>query len=164
MAKDPPNPNPNLNGSREEEAGAADPPAAAPAPPPSSPSPSSPLQIEFDNASDPASTGVSIEGENKADLLLSVTGAFNALEVNVLDAMIKTTAAGRVLDVFRVTDTAGGQLPEARWGLVREHLLAVCSQSNSRTGDPNTNCRGIPSRLHRRGKKHFIFLSVQHQN
>ena len=136
MAKDPPNPNPNLNGSRDEEAGAADPPAAAPAPPPSSPSPSSLLQIEFDNASDPASTVVSIEGENKADLLLSVTGAFNALEVNVLDAMIKTTAAGRVLDVFRVTDTAGGQLPEARWGLVREHLLAVCSQSNSRSARP----------------------------
>lgn len=72
---------------------------------------------------------MSIEGENQSDLLLSVTGAFSALDLTVLDAMIKTEE-GRVMDVFRVTTGKGEQIGEDEWSSVRQHVLSACSNSN----------------------------------
>mmetsp|Transcript_13195 Transcript_13195/g.27873 ORF Transcript_13195/g.27873 Transcript_13195/m.27873 type:complete len:729 (-) Transcript_13195:1725-3911(-) len=92
------------------------------------------LVIDFDNESDASATIVSIEGENQADLLVSVTGAFSALDLTVLDAMIKTEE-GRVMDVFRVITGTGKQIEETEWGSVRDHILGACSAS-SRSNKP----------------------------
>ena len=96
--------------------------------------PQTALLIEFDNESDNGATIVSIEGENQSDLLVSVTGAFSALDLLVLDAMIKTEE-GRVMDVFRVTTGRGEQIEEDDWGSVRQHVLSACSNS-SRSSKP----------------------------
>ena len=72
---------------------------------------------------------MSIEGENQSDLLVSVTGAFSALDLLVLDAMIKTEE-GRVMDVFRVTTEDGEQVEEDEWSVIRQHVLSACSSSS----------------------------------
>ena len=97
-------------------------------------SPKAALIIDFDNESDTGATIISIEGENQADLLVSVTGAFNALDLLVLDAMIKT-GEGRIMDVFRVTTGNGSQIEEDDWVSIRDHLLSACSNS-SRSSKP----------------------------
>ena len=63
-----------------------------------------PCQVEFDNDSDPDATIITISGRDKADLLMALTGSFNALELRVVSANILSRDDGRVLDNFRVTD------------------------------------------------------------
>jgi UTP:GlnB (protein PII) uridylyltransferase len=60
--------------------------------------------VEFDNDSDPDATIITISGRDKADLLMALTGSFNALELRVVSANILSRDDGRVLDNFRVTD------------------------------------------------------------
>ncbi len=64
------------------------------------------LQIVFDNDSDAECTVVTVEGQDKAHLLVSLTGAFSAASVTVVSASI-TSDEGRVLDVFRVQTAEG---------------------------------------------------------
>ena len=45
-----------------------------------------------------------VSGQDKSDLLLALTGAFNSLDLRVCSASIASNEEGRVLDVFRVTD------------------------------------------------------------
>ncbi len=52
----------------------------------------------------PTTTAEQVSGQDKSDLLMALTGAFNSLELRVCSANITSNEAGRVLDVFRVTD------------------------------------------------------------
>lgn len=61
------------------------------------------LSVVFDNESDPDSTIITISGRDRADLLMSLTGGFSALDLRVVAANIKSSDDGRVLDDFRVT-------------------------------------------------------------
>ena len=63
-----------------------------------------PLKIEFDNNSDPDATVISISGPDQTDLLMQLTGAFNALELTVASANIRTDRHGVIYDQFRVMD------------------------------------------------------------
>lgn len=94
------------------------------------------INIEFDNESDGTATVVTIEGKDQSGLLVSVTGAFSALDLTVLDAMIKTTDDGTVLDVFRVTSKSGTQLPETVWEGVREYVLTTCMTLSNKSSMP----------------------------
>ena len=47
---------------------------------------------------------VQVSGQDKSDLLLALTGAFNSLDLRVCSASIASNDEGRVLDVFRITD------------------------------------------------------------
>ena len=63
-----------------------------------------PMKIEFDNKSDPDATVISISGPDQTDLLMQLTGAFNALELTVASANIRTDRHGGIYDQFRVMD------------------------------------------------------------
>ena len=63
-----------------------------------------PLKVEFDNESDPEATVISISGPDQTDLLMQLTGAFNALELTVASANIRTSKHGEIKDIFRVVD------------------------------------------------------------
>lgn len=45
-----------------------------------------------------------MSGQDKSDLLMALTGAFNSLELRVCSANIASNEDGRVRDIFRVTD------------------------------------------------------------
>ena len=63
-----------------------------------------PLQVDFDNDSDPDVTLISVSGPDQRDLLMQLTGAFNNMQLVVVAATIITTRDGRVRDVFKITD------------------------------------------------------------
>lgn len=65
------------------------------------------LDILFDNSSDDECTVVTVEGKDKAHLLMTLTGGFSSAGLTVISASI-TSDDGRVLDVFRV-QTADGK-------------------------------------------------------
>lgn len=77
--------------------------AAAQEAAPTDGAPSDALSVDFDNVSDPEATIITVSGRDKADLLMALTGGFNALELRVISATITSTEGGRVLDQFRVT-------------------------------------------------------------
>ena len=65
-----------------------------------------PLNIHFDNDSDPECTVITITGPNQANLLVQLTGALKSLQLIVVSGQVDTLN-GRVTDVFRVTDEKG---------------------------------------------------------
>lgn len=69
---------------------------------------SDPLQLDFDNESDPDETVITIEGKDQSELLQSLTGAFNELNLVVSSASISSDD-GKVLDVFRVHQKSDGK-------------------------------------------------------
>jgi len=87
------------------------------------------LNIDFDNSVDETATVISIEGETKSNLLLSVAGAFSTMNIQVLDAMVKTTEDGTVMDVFRVTKEGGGQIDAKDFDDVRGQINTACQFS-----------------------------------
>lgn len=117
------------------------------------------LQIVFDNNSDAECTVVTVEGQDKAHLLVSLTGAFSAASVTVVSASI-TSDEGRVLDVFRV-QTADGKkvrcLPGA-WGL--GGALVVLRRARY-LGFPSALI--APMRWHRRNAQHNCMSSSKGQ-
>lgn len=88
-----------------------------------------PLHISFDNVSDAECTVIRIEGKDRTDLLMSLTGAFTTAGVAVLSASI-LTEDGVVTDVFRVQGMEGGKVPESNWDNVRQVILDTTSSSN----------------------------------
>lgn len=62
------------------------------------------LLVEFDNDEDPDATVIRVSGQDKSDLLMALTGAFNSLDLRVCSASISSTDDGAVMDVFHVTD------------------------------------------------------------
>lgn len=61
------------------------------------------LTIKFDNEADDESTVVTIQGQDQTDLLMSLTGAFNALDVVVHSARIDSQPGGEFRDVFHIS-------------------------------------------------------------
>ncbi|GLI71249.1 hypothetical protein VaNZ11_016372 [Volvox africanus] len=92
------------------------------------------LDILFDNSSDNECTVVTVEGKDKAHLLMSLTGAFSSCGLAVISASI-TSDDGRVLDVFRVQTADGKKVSEDQFALVKDHILSVTS-STSRSSMP----------------------------
>lgn len=71
------------------------------------------LQIVFDNESDPSCTVVTVEGKDKAHLLISLAGALSSAGLTVVSASIHSDD-GRVLDVFHVQDMDGKKVRGVR--------------------------------------------------
>ncbi|KAG2436035.1 hypothetical protein HYH02_011747 [Chlamydomonas schloesseri] len=92
------------------------------------------LDIMFDNNSDAECTVVTVEGKDKAHLLMSLTGGFSTAGLTVISASI-TSDDGRVLDVFRVQTADGKKVPEDQFPSVREHILSVTA-TTSRSSMP----------------------------
>lgn len=88
------------------------------------------VDVELDNQSDQQSTTVRITGSNRPGLLMSVAQAFQALNLQVVDAMIKTDPEGQVADVFRITDAKGRKIEEQDWDSIRQQVEAACVASN----------------------------------
>ena len=61
------------------------------------------LSIKFDNEADDESTVVTIQGQDQTDLLMSLTGAFNALDMVVHSARIDSKPGGEFQDVFHIS-------------------------------------------------------------
>lgn len=61
--------------------------------------------MEFDNEEDPEATVIRVSGQDKSDLLMALTGAFNSLDLRVCSASISSMDNGAVMDVFHVTDS-----------------------------------------------------------
>jgi hypothetical protein len=70
------------------------------------------LNIHFDNNSDPECTVIRVEGKDRTDLLMSLTGAFTTAGVAVISASI-LTEDGKVTDMFRVQDMEGNKVGAA---------------------------------------------------
>lgn len=88
------------------------------------------LTISFDHQSDEDATLLSIEGPNKQNLLLSVTGVLSTLGMTVLDATISTDK-DNVRDIFRIIDSDGLHLSEEKESLLRARLLSTLKGSRS---------------------------------
>ena len=59
--------------------------------------------VVFDNESDPEASIITIRCRDKPDLLMALTGGFNALDLRVVAANIMSSEDGYILDEFRVT-------------------------------------------------------------
>lgn len=92
------------------------------------------LVVSFDNDADPECTVLTVEGKDRSDLLMSLTGALTASDVAVVSASI-TSDDGRVLDVFRCTTLDGNKIPKDRWEGLRSTIMALTTTS-SRSGMP----------------------------
>jgi len=92
------------------------------------------LVVSFDNGADAECTVLTVEGKDRSDLLMSLTGALTASDVAVVSASIASDD-GRVLDVFRCTTLDGLKVPESRWDALRGTILALTTAS-SRSGVP----------------------------
>ena len=88
------------------------------------------LNISFDHESDHEATLLSIEGPNRQNLLLSVTGVLSTLGMTVLDATISTDK-NNVRDIFRIIDSDGAHLSEEKESLLRARLLSTLKGSRS---------------------------------
>jgi Kef-type K+ transport system membrane component KefB/glycine cleavage system regulatory protein len=99
---------------RVEAALAEGPPAAAALPE---------ATVTFDDAASPWYTLADVEAPDRTGLLRDLTAAFTAAGVSIHSARV-TTADGRALDRFELTDRRGGKLSEADQAVV----LAVFQQ------------------------------------
>lgn len=92
------------------------------------------LEVIFDNESDKDCTMITIQGQDRSDLLMTITGALAACEVTVCSASI-TSDDGVVKDVFRVRTMDNRKVPEEQWETLKERIVALTS-SSSRSGKP----------------------------
>lgn len=84
------------------------------------------LDIMFDNNSDAECTVVTVEGKDKAHLLMSLTGGFSSAGLTVISASI-TSDDGRVLDVFRVQTADGKKVRySARRACLGNWIMRLC--------------------------------------
>lgn len=89
------------------------------------------LQIDFDNESDPVCTVVTVEGKDKAHLLITLAGALSSAGLTVVSASIHADD-GRIMDVFHVKDAEGkkvGTLPVSSALPMKSCLLGVAWQA-----------------------------------
>jgi len=93
------------------------------------------LLVEFDNDEDPDATVIRVSGQDKSDLLMALTGAFNSLDLRVCSASISSTDDGAVMDVFHVTDMQDKKVPESDFETIKGSLLTICA-STSRSSKP----------------------------
>lgn len=64
------------------------------------------LSIQFNNDEDDESTVVTVQGQDQTDLLMSLTGAFNSLNLIVHSARIDSQPGGEFRDVFHISTKA----------------------------------------------------------
>ncbi|KAK9829872.1 hypothetical protein WJX72_008358 [[Myrmecia] bisecta] len=93
------------------------------------------LILDFNNDADPEATVITIQGQDQSDLLMTLTGAFNSLDLAVISATIRTTDEGQVLDVFKVVDANDQKIAPDQFDIIRAQVLALCATS-SRSSKP----------------------------
>lgn len=59
----------------------------------------------------------------------------SACQLSVASAVINSSSDGQLCDIFRVTNSEGGKIPESDWEPIKQQLLAVLS-SSSRSSKP----------------------------
>ncbi|KAK9848494.1 hypothetical protein WJX84_004190 [Apatococcus fuscideae] len=93
------------------------------------------LSIQFNNDEDDESTVVTVQGQDQTDLLMSLTGAFNSLNLIVHSARIDSQPGGEFRDVFHISTKANEKIPKTSWAEVKGRLYAMVSES-SRSSKP----------------------------
>lgn len=81
-------------------------------------------ELVFDNVADGKHTQIVLTSRNRVGLLCDVMSSFQKLDICVLDAQV-TTSGTKVLDIFKVQNAHGAQLPESSWDKVRAEIVGV---------------------------------------
>lgn len=88
------------------------------------------MKVTFDNASDPTLTIITIEGLDRRNLLITLTGALSSAGLEIMSASINSEE-GKVKDVFKVQTTADKkQLPESQFESLKEEIVKLTSSSS----------------------------------
>ena len=88
------------------------------------------MKVSFDNTSDPTLTVITVEGLDRRNLLITLTGALSSAGLEIMSASI-TSEDGKVKDVFKVQTSEGRkQLPEVDFEELREEIIKLTSSSS----------------------------------
>jgi len=82
------------------------------------------MDTVFDNFSDTECTIMTLATKNRVGLLFDVMSALKGINVSVLEANI-TTTEDKVLDIFRIQNLNGEQIPESDWKAIREAMQGL---------------------------------------
>lgn len=86
------------------------------------------MKVQVDNESDPNFTVITIEGLDRRNLLITLSGAMSSAGLEIASASIGSED-GRVKDVFKVKKN-GKQLPESEFDAVRDEIIKLTSSSS----------------------------------
>lgn len=86
------------------------------------------MRVTFDNQSDTEFTTITVEGFDRRNLLVALSGAFSTVGLEIVAANINSEE-GKVIDVFKV-QADGKQLSEDRFEKVKEEIMKLTSSSS----------------------------------